>query len=191
MKQKGTVCSRIRNARASLDNAERSFSSNQAVRGELDLMLAEAELQNLRKRRDSRFSWTRQTLAAGSAFLLLTAAGLGWWWASVYPGGIRSPEPIPSVAAGTRPVMTQAVGESDPAAVKEPVPAVSAGEPLAAGSQAVSERLSVPPEKASPSEGGAPGASVKKTEHPAVLRLSSGQLRQLVRSGRQELNNPH
>lgn len=184
MKQKGTVCSRIRNARASLDNAERSFSSDQTVRGELDLMLAEAELQNLRKRRDSRFSWTRQTLAAGSAFLLLTAAGLGWWWASVYPGGSRSPEQVSSVAAGTRSDMTQA-------AAKEPVPAVSAGEPLAAESQAVSESLSVPPEKISPSEGGVPGTSVKTTEHPAALRLSSGQLRQLVRSGRQELNNPH
>ena len=39
MTQSRSVCSRIRNARASLDNAERSFRSNQEVRGELDLML--------------------------------------------------------------------------------------------------------------------------------------------------------
>ena len=49
MTQSRSVCNRIRNVRASLDNAERSFRSNQDVRGELDLMLAEAELENLRQ----------------------------------------------------------------------------------------------------------------------------------------------
>ena len=40
MLQGKSVFSRIRNARNSLDNAERSFSSHQEIRGELDLMLA-------------------------------------------------------------------------------------------------------------------------------------------------------
>ena len=44
MTQRNAVYSRIRNAKASLDNAEKSFHDNQEVRGELDLMLAEAEL---------------------------------------------------------------------------------------------------------------------------------------------------
>ena len=35
---------RIRNVKSSLDNAEQSFLDNKDIRGELDLMLAEAEL---------------------------------------------------------------------------------------------------------------------------------------------------
>ena len=57
MTQSRSVCSRIRNAKASLENAERSFRSHQEVRGELDLMLAEAELDNLRQKRPG-ISWT-------------------------------------------------------------------------------------------------------------------------------------
>ena len=86
MTQSQSVCSRIRNARASLDNAERSFRSNQEVRGELDLMLAEAELENLRQKRTPAFSWTRHTLALCLAVMILAAGGLGWWWASAYGG---------------------------------------------------------------------------------------------------------
>lgn len=85
MTQSRSVCSRIRNARASLDNAERSFRSNQEVRGELDLMLAEAELDNLRQKRPG-ISWTRHTLAACFAVLVLASGCLGWWWASAYGG---------------------------------------------------------------------------------------------------------
>ena len=88
MTQSRSVCSRIRNARASLDNAERSFRSNQEVRGELDLMLAEAELDNLRQKRPG-ISWTRHTLAACFAVLVLASGCLGWWWASAYGGRIK------------------------------------------------------------------------------------------------------
>ena len=42
---------RIRNVKSSLDNAEQSFLDNKDIRGELDLMLAEAELKNLRKKK--------------------------------------------------------------------------------------------------------------------------------------------
>ena len=45
------VCDHIRNVRNSLKNAEDSFRSNNDMRGELDLMLAEAEMQHLREKR--------------------------------------------------------------------------------------------------------------------------------------------
>ena len=36
---------------------------NKDIRGELDLMLAEAELKNLRRKKDRPWSWNRQVLA--------------------------------------------------------------------------------------------------------------------------------
>ena len=100
MLQGKSVFRRIRNARNSLDNAERSFSSHQEIRGELDLMLAEAELQNLRQKRGGRIGWTRHTFAACAAVLLLAAGGLGWWWASAYgEHTLQAASPAPGPAA--------------------------------------------------------------------------------------------
>ena len=70
---------RIRSVKSSLDNAEQSFLDNKDIRGELDLMLAEAELKNLRKKKDGSWSWNRQILA-GSIALLLVLAGVGGWY---------------------------------------------------------------------------------------------------------------
>ena len=49
------------------------------MRGELDLMLAEAELKNLRHKKDFPWSWNRQVLAMCVA-ALLALAGLGGWY---------------------------------------------------------------------------------------------------------------
>lgn len=70
---------RIRNVRSSLDNAEQSFMNNKDIRGELDLMLAEAELKNLRRKKDVPWNWNRQFLA-GCAAVLLVLAGFGGWY---------------------------------------------------------------------------------------------------------------
>ena len=70
---------RIRNVKSSLDNAEQSFLDNKDIRGELDLMLAEAELKNLRKKKDVPWSWNRQLLA-GCIAVLLVLAGVGGWY---------------------------------------------------------------------------------------------------------------
>ena len=52
---------------------------NKDIRGELDLMLAEAELKNLRRKKDRPWSWNRQLLA-GCVALLLVVAGAGGWY---------------------------------------------------------------------------------------------------------------
>lgn len=70
---------RIRCIKSSLDNAEQSFLDNKEIRGELDLMLAEAEMQNLRRKKDVPWSWNRQLLA-GCAAVLLVLAGFGGWY---------------------------------------------------------------------------------------------------------------
>lgn len=80
MAQNGrSVFQRIRSVKSSLENAEQSFLDNNGMRGELDLMLAEAELKNLRHKKDFPWSWNRQILAMFVA-ALLALAGLGGWY---------------------------------------------------------------------------------------------------------------
>ncbi|MBR0293406.1 MAG: hypothetical protein IJQ91_03225 [Acidaminococcaceae bacterium] len=177
MTQSRSVCSRIRNAKASLENAERSFRSHQEVRGELDLMLAEAELDNLRQKRPG-ISWTRHTLAACFAVLVLASGCLGWWWASAYGGNTTN-------AAGLQgtPVTAEL---KEPADADKQMPAVR---PNGVTSAAVPEKKSGVKKK--------PDAPVQvatpKLQQPVNrdggVRLSAGQMRQLIRSGKQELEN--
>ena len=158
MNQSRSVCSRIRNAKASLDNAERSFRSNQEVRGELDLMLAEAELDNLRQKRPG-ISWTRHTLAACFAVLVLASGCLGWWWASAYGGNTTN-------AAGLQ-------GTPAAAEIKEPV---------STDKQMPASRPDAPVQTAAPQ-------LKQPVNRDGGVRLSAGQMRQLIRSGKQELEN--
>lgn len=76
--EKQSLYQRIRNARKSLENAEKSFQNDKDMRGELDLMLAEAELKNLRNKQAFPFNWNRNVLALGIAILLVIACFVGW-----------------------------------------------------------------------------------------------------------------
>ena len=177
MTQSRSVCSRIRNARASLDNAERSFRSNQEVRGELDLMLAEAELDNLRQKRPG-ISWTRHTLAACFAVLVLASGCLGWWWASAYGGNT-----------------TNAAGLQGPTIADKKESAAGADKKLSVSQQNNASSVVVPEQK--PVIKAKPDVSVQAAvptlpqagNRDVGVRLSAGQMRQLIRSGRQELGN--
>lgn len=78
-KSNGSLYQRIRYIKSSLDNAEQSFLDNKEMRGELDLMLAEAEFKNLRRKKDVPWNWNRQLLACCAA-IMLCLAGLGGWY---------------------------------------------------------------------------------------------------------------
>lgn len=77
--EKRSLYQRIRNAKQSLENAEKSFLDDKGLRGELDLMLAEAELKNLRKKQPWTWSWNRHSFALSIA-VLLVVSGLGGWF---------------------------------------------------------------------------------------------------------------
>ncbi len=178
MTQSRSVCSRIRNAKASLDNAERSFRSNQEVRGELDLMLAEAELDNLRQKRPG-ISWTRHTLAACFAVLVLASGCLGWWWASAYGGNTTN-------AAGLQETPAAAVIKEPAAGTDKQVPVSrqnSTSSAVVSGKEAgIKEKPDTPAQAAAP--------KLQQTgNRDGGVRLSTGQMRQLIRSGKQELEN--
>ncbi len=87
---------RIRSAKSSLENAEQSFKDNQSMRGELDLMLAEAELKTLRKKSSLPWNWNRQILALSAACLLVLAGFGGWCWAR---GGAKVTAGVPAAAS--------------------------------------------------------------------------------------------
>ena len=178
MAQSQSVCSRIRNARTSLDNAERSFRSNQEVRGELDLMLAEAELENLRQKRSPVFAWTRHTLALCLAVTILAAGGLGWWWASAYGGNTTN-------AAGLQelPVKAETAKLQD----RNPGPAAKPGKSVAVPGNTTEQQSGLKQEALHKLTEDS-GIRVQERENRGVI-LSSGQMRQLIRSGKQELGN--
>ncbi len=173
MTESHSVCNRIRNARASLDNAERSFRSNQDVRGELDLMLAEAELENLRQKRTGLFSWTRHVLALCLAVLLLAAGGLGWWWASSYGGNTTS-------AAGRQGLSAGDVQNGAAAGQKQVLVKTAEGVGHVIKTKPDSRQKKSLPETAA-------AVSIPKKESSGSVSLSSSQMKQLIRSGKQEL----
>lgn len=82
-----TVSEQIKSIKYSLENAENSFRQNNDVRGELDLMLAEAEMKHLREKRGTKSIWNRQKLAFVIAMMLALTGYVGWWY-----GGYGSAE---------------------------------------------------------------------------------------------------
>ena len=178
MTQSRSVCSRIRNARASLDNAERSFRSNQEVRGELDLMLAEAELDNLRQKRPG-ISWTRHTLAACFAVLVIASGCLGWWWASAYGGNTTNAaglQGVPAVSEKREPATN--TDKQVSAVQRNSMPSSAAPEQKAVikvKPDTSAQAVVPPPQQVGSRDGG--------------VRLSAGEMRKLIRSGKQELGN--
>ena len=155
---------RIRSVKSSLDNAEQSFLDNKDIRGELDLMLAEAELKNLRQKKDVPWSWNRQVLAA-SAAMLLVLAGVGGWYFARDHYKQRAKAPVPPVAKSTA---VQAESQVVAPAIKQQ-PTTN----MRTSSEAV---LSQAKDK-------------EKEKQQSQLSISKADLHKLVQSARVELSN--
>ena len=153
---------RIRNVKSSLDNAEQSFLDNKDIRGELDLMLAEAELKNLRKKKDVPWSWNRQLLA-GCIAVLLVLAGVGGWYFARDHYKKRSSTTIVPVAASAA-----AVDEAPPQPVTKPQEA----------------RSVVRTEQAKDSV-----TEAAPKQNQSQFSISKSDMRKLVQSARVELSN--
>lgn len=122
---------RIRCIKSSLDKAEQSFMDNKDIRGELDLMLAEAELKNLRRKKDVPWSWNRQVLAGCTAVLLLLAGMGGWYVAKDHYKELSQKEitvPKAAVQAVAEPVAQRVViAEKPKATIIKDTPIPKAG----------------------------------------------------------------
>jgi cytoskeletal protein RodZ len=110
--------------------------------------------------------------------LLLAAGGLGWWWASAYgehTSQAASPAPGPAaVSEKKESVQTAETIKTNGAQVKANV----------APEAALSGVLASPAEETARP---APHAVVSEASMP--IQVSAGQLRQLIRSGKQELSS--
>ena len=125
MQSKTQLCHRLATARQWLHQAEESFGKKQEMQGELNLFLAQAELQHVREGRKLPFwlqpRWGWQRMAMAFAVLLALSAGAGIFWAkqNVTPvepvPGISSPTTnnqiaAPAVAIQARPIAAEAQG---------------------------------------------------------------------------------
>ena len=153
---------RIRNVKSSLDNAEQSFLDNKDIRGELDLMLAEAELKNLRKKKDVPWSWNRQLLAGCIAVLLVLAGVGGWYFARDHYKQRSSTTIVPAAASAA------AVDEAPPQPVTKPQEA----------------RSVIRTEQAKDSV-----TEAAPKQNQSQVSISKSDLRKLVQSARVELSN--
>ncbi|MBC8016163.1 MAG: hypothetical protein H7X79_10540 [Sporomusaceae bacterium] len=82
---KQAVCQHLRSAKEWLTKAEESFDKQHDIRAELDLMLAQAELQRVKevsRSRQWRYKYTafRHGLALSLAMCMAVAVGGVYWW---------------------------------------------------------------------------------------------------------------
>lgn len=89
--QRDTV-HRVRAVRSWLEKAEASFDKESDIKGELNLMLAEAEMKNLRKHHPVSKGWLRTGAVITALFLALG----GWYGFHLYGQG--APPPIMGTA---------------------------------------------------------------------------------------------
>lgn len=164
----GKVRGRIRAARQWLNQAEEHFGGNSPVRGEMELLLAEAELRSTRETLRSGQSWLTLTwIRQGVAFLLaasIVAAGVGgawWWWQESRPAPVTATVVVPAATVPPVPVLQIAV-------VPVPKPAPM---PVAA------------------TESTSPGQEVNNADRPANREssVSQDEMKRLIQAAGQSL----
>jgi len=160
--EKKSLFQRIRNARQSLENAEKSFQDDRGMRGELDLMLAEAELKNLRNKQSLPWSWNRHILAFSVAMLLVVSGVVGWYFAKE---DMQKAEVVPSNVKNLQ--------TSETATIVGSIPQKSVkNENTIVNSQKIKQNLSENTQETAP-----------------TVQLSEADKRRLVRSAKSELSN--
>ncbi len=160
--QSRSLLQRISCIKNSLENAERSFMDNKDMRGELDLMLAEAEMKNLRRRKDVPWNWNRHLLAVCAAVMLVCAGFGGWLFARDHYKSAPAPAAVK---------VRQQAGKSVPAA---------AGTLAGESRRAEGSQPEISDNDKTPSSGGTPESRVN---------ITKADMHRLVQSARVELSN--
>lgn len=143
--QRDTV-HRVRAVRSWLEKAEASFDEESDIKGELNLMLAEAEMKNLRKHHPVSRNWLRAGAMVTAFFL-----ALGGWYAFRLTGQEERPPAVEAVVQDTAAGNEAGQDPVDTAAfVAEPVPAGSVQPPVQEGTVPETNRLCSQPRRLQP-----------------------------------------
>ena len=102
---KKTVCQHLRSAKEWLTKAEEAFDKQHDIRGELDVMLAQAELQHVKEVSRSqqwryKYDAFRHGLALSLAMFVVVALGGVYWWTNTP----KSVTPVPIERQASVPV---------------------------------------------------------------------------------------
>lgn len=135
---------RVETARRWLEQAEHSFHDETPLKGELNLLLAQAEMQKLREDRGMSRQWQHWQRALALVTALVMVSGFGWWWqrdddaptpvtapaAVVETVPLERPAALPQAAvsqvAQQAPTVSAAVVETSAPAVHAPPPVKTA-----------------------------------------------------------------
>ena len=187
--QRDTV-HRVRAVRSWLEKAEASFDEESDIKGELNLMLAEAEMKNLRKHHPVSRNWLRAGAMVTAFFL-----ALGGWYAFRLTGQEERPPAVEAVVQDTAAGNEAGQDPVDTAAfVAEPVPAGSVQPPVQEGT--VPAAASAPPTPAGdepPVQPATTAAAVPEPPAAAPVRverkavLSDRQVQATVQEARHTL----
>ena len=186
--QRDTV-HRVRAVRSWLEKAEASFDEESDIKGELNLMLAEAEMKHLRKHHPVSKNWLR-----ASALVTAFCLAVGGWYAFRM---INMEEPPPTVeavahepAAGTESGQTP-VDMAAP--VVEPAPAGGVQPPVQERPAPASVPPAIPAGDEPPVQPAATAAAVPEPPAPAPVLtekkavLSDRQVQATVQEARHTL----
>ncbi|MHC1759707.1 MAG: hypothetical protein AB9917_09370 [Negativicutes bacterium] len=168
----GKMKSRIQAVRQWLNQAEEHFGRNSPVRGEMDLLLAEAELRSTRETLQKGHSWLKLGwLRQGVAFLLAVAIatvsmGGVWWW-------LQEPQPPPVAAPFVAAVA--ATNAPEPLVPVRPISTAPAPMP-AATVESSAESMN-------------PGKEVKNADKPInrEVAVSQDEMKRLIQAAGQSL----
>ena len=181
-KSGNNIAEHVRSAKMWLEKAEQSFDRQSEIQGELNLMLAEAEMKNLRKRHGLK---VRAKLRVAAAMGIAVMAA-GWWHAATrespstawqardaIPAVQQSPEKFPAVPAKT-------------AAQPEPYTGRQAqAEPAAAARPTASQEQR--DDAAAPASASEAAAPIQRSAPAPKEVLTDAQIPPAVRAGRPSL----
>ena len=86
---------RVETARRWLEQAEHSFHDETPLKGELNLLLAQAEMQKLREDRGMSRQWQHWQRALALVTAIVMVSGFSWWWQK----GDDAPAPVTAGSA--------------------------------------------------------------------------------------------
>ena len=142
---------RVRSAKVWLDKAEESFRSSSDVQGELSLLLAEAEMKNLRKNHGAGKNLMRYGAVATAIAIALLWLALGQ---AARHGEIRDTYPAPPSEVGTEWVKAEPLRYEAPprqeAVVQVPAQTGEAVQTYAEGDTQVSVHTTQPEQVSAP-----------------------------------------